>query len=301
MAQRRGIYEIIRDVDRRVIFLFIALSVIIPLLLKPNFPQFPSQLVKDTFAEIDRLEPGERVLFSFDYDPASEPEIQPMATAFLRHCFEQDLKVYITALWPIGQNMAEDTLTAVLPEFPDKVYGIDYVNLGFKPGNQGVINVLLTDIRKLYPTDVNSLAVDDIPMMKGVKSLKDISLIVNASAGYPGLKEWVQFGADPAGIRIIGGSTAVQAPLLYPYIPNQLHGQLGGLKAAAEYEELLDRKLCAKKCGADDACQTTCKDESRPKNKGMLRMGAQAIAHIVIMLFITLGNITYFVDRRKRQ
>jgi hypothetical protein len=142
---------------------------------------------------------------------------------------------------------------------------------------------------------------DQIPMMNGVKSLKDFDLLVNISAGFPGLKEWVQFGADPAGVRIVGGSTAVQAPLMYPYIPNQLNGILGGLKAAAEYEECMDRKFCQKQCGEDQDCTDECKEKFRERNKGKIRMGAQAIAHMVIMLFIIIGNITYFIDRRRER
>lgn len=302
MAAEPGkVYKFIRNIDRRIIFLFIALAVIIPLLVAPDFPQFPTQMVNDTFKEMERLSPGSKLLFAFDYDPASEPELQPMATAWVRHAFANDYKIYIVALWPLGQNMAEDTLNSILPEYPEKKYGVDYVNLGFKSGNQGVINVVLTDFQKMYPTDVNNSALAEIPMMNGVKNLKDMDLIVNISAGMPGLKEWVQFGSDPSGVRIIGGSTAVQAPLMYPYFPKQLNGLLGGLKAAAEYEELLDRKFCKPKCGNDEACVQKCKEGNRLQNKGKMRMGAQAIAHIVIMLFITIGNITFFIDRRREK
>lgn len=302
MAAEPGkLYKIVRDIDRRIIFLFMALAIIIPLLVSPNFPQFPAQMVVDTFEEVDNLPPGSKLLMPFDYDPASEPELQPMATVWMRHAFHNDLKVYILALWPIGQNMAEDTINSVLREFPDKTYGEDYVNLGFKSGGQGVINVMLTDIRKIYPTDVNNKSLDAIPMMAKVKNLKDFDLIINISAGFPGLKEWVQFGSDPSGVRIIGGSTAVQAPLLYPYIPNQLCGLLGGLKAAAEYEECFDRKICGEKCGVSETCKKKCMDESRLKDKGKLRMSAQAIAHIVIMVFILIGNITFFIDRRREK
>ena len=301
MKEKKGFYQWIRDIDRRVIFLFMALAITVPLLISPSFPEFPTQMVLDTFEIVDTLPEGSKVLMPFDYDPASEPEIQPMATAWLRHCFENNLKVYIVALWPIGQNMAEDTLTKILAEYPEKVYGRDYVNLGYKSGNQGVINVMLTDIGKLFPTDVNNTSLDKIPMMKGVKNLKDFDLLINISAGFPGLKEWIQFGADPAGVDIIGGSTAVQAPLLYPYIPNQLNGLLGGLKAVAEYEECLDRKLCDKKCKGNQNCIIECKLELRPRNNGKRRMGAQAIAHLVIMLFITIGNITLFIARRREK
>ena len=61
-------------------------------------------------------------------------------------------------------------------------------------------------------------------MMDGVTNLRDMDLILNISAGYPGLKEWIQFGGDPSGVAIAGGVTAVSAPLLYPYYPAQMFG-----------------------------------------------------------------------------
>ena len=43
------LYERIRDIDRRVVFLFIALSVIIPLLYAVRFPEFPTPMVQGVF------------------------------------------------------------------------------------------------------------------------------------------------------------------------------------------------------------------------------------------------------------
>ena len=48
-------------------------------------------------------------------------------------------------------------------------------------------------------------------------------------SGFPGVKEWIQFGGDPADVPTAGGVTAVEAPLLYPYYPEQLIGLMGGL------------------------------------------------------------------------
>ncbi len=289
------LYEKIRDIDRRIIFLLMGLAVALPLIFTLRFPEFPTPMVKGLFNTIEKLPEGSKILMSFDYDPASEPELQPMATAWFRHCVERGHKVYITALWPIGQDMARQTIQNVKKDMVRKkeetgidlplVYGIDYVNLGYKSGGAGVINVMLTDIEKMFPVDVGNKAVSSIPMMKKVKNLRDFDLIVNISAGSPGLKEWIQFGADPAGVPIVGGSTAVQAPLLYPYYPTQLSGILGGLKSAAEYEKLL----------GDHYPQYS----DIGQCKGRVRMGAQAVAHMVIMLFIIIGNITYFIDRRR--
>ena len=261
---------------------------ILPLIFEIRFPEKATPMVEDVFREVEKLPAGSKVLIAFDYDPASEPELAPMATAWLRQCAIKGHKMYILALWPLGQQMAANTISEVFGKELKNLnlkYGVDYVNLGFKSGGQGVINVILGDFEQLYSTDTNGTSVHDIPMMKNVKNLKSMDLIVNISAGTPGLKEWVQFGSDPAGVPLVGGSTAVQAPLMYPYYPRQMVGMLGGLKGAAEYEQLVQEKY---------------PQFRDPKlNVAIRRMGPQAVAHIVIMAFILIGNITFFIDKRR--
>ncbi len=351
---KKTLYERVRDIDRRLIFLFIALSVIIPLVLDLYFPETATPMVEGVFDKIDSLPDGSRVLIDCSYDPASMPELQPMATAWMRHCFLKKHKVYTTALWPIGQQMAVNTLNDSV-EFMKRldpkrriVYGEDYVNLGFKSGGPGVIKVILTNIGALYSTDINGTNIADIPMMNGVTNLKSFDLIVSISAGFPGSKEWIQFGSDPAGVELVSGSTAVQTPLLYPYYPQQLVGVLGGLKGAAEYESLLfdkvrgrflerlpempemltadiarlqadhslDDKARAQRIGEKNALLVSLRESDLAtlsdrnlaeladgvfgySQKGIRRMGPQAVAHVVIVLFIIIGNVTFFIDRRR--
>ncbi len=328
------IYERIRDIDRRIIFLLIALAVSIPILFQIPFPELTTPMVKKVFDQIETMPAGSKVLVAFDYDPASEPELQPMANSLVRHLALRGCKLYFIALWPVGQNMIEDTFSNVLvPEFPEYVYGVDYVNLGFKSGGEGVIKVVQTNLRKLYTTDGRSAAVDKIEMLEGVTSLRNMRLIVNVSAGYPGLKEWVQYGSDPAGIPIVCGCTAVQAPLFYPYYPNQLLGLLGGIKGAAEYDEILKKnygdqiidrysKALQTSLAAElenleasykghELKQRIAEARARHEQKlqrrqkdvylGLLRMGPQAIAHLVIILLIIIGNITFFIDRSRQK
>jgi hypothetical protein len=47
----------------------------------------------------------------------------------------------------IYAQMIDDNISKVIKsDFPKMVYGEDYVNLGFKSGNEGVIKVIVTDI-----------------------------------------------------------------------------------------------------------------------------------------------------------
>ncbi|HAA50863.1 MAG TPA: hypothetical protein DCE43_14200, partial [Planctomycetaceae bacterium] len=235
-------YHFLNTLDRRWIFLLMGAAVTIPILLELQFPEEATSLAHAVFNEIEQLEEGDPVLLAFDYDPASEGELGPMATAFVRHCCEKKLKIYFIALWPVGPQMIDDSINRVIKtDFPDMVYGEDYVNLGFKPGNEGVIKVIVTDLKQLYTTDDRGTNLDQIPMCRDLVNIQSMDLVAEVSAGYPGVKEWVQYAATPFPdqIQLVAGCTGVGAPLLYPYIPEQLKGLLGAIKGAAEYEKLV--------------------------------------------------------------
>ena len=286
-------YDLLKNLDRRWIFLMMFLAVTVPIYIigrtGKTFPEVPSKLAQQVFHEIERLNPGDPILLSFDYDPASEGELGPMATAFVKHCAEKQLKMYFMALWPVGPQMIDNTIEKVIkPDFPQLVYGTDYVNLGYKSGNEGVIKVIVTNLRELYTTDVKGTSLDNVPMMNGIENVQNFRLVINVSAGYAGTKEWVQYAVTPFPdkIRLVAGCTGVQAPLLYPYIPQQLPGLLGAIKGAAEYE-----KLVIDKYGGDTP---------DPKYlEGLRRMGPQLVAHLLIIALIIVANILYFIEKRR--
>ena len=124
---------------------------------------------------------------------------------------------------------------------PHLEYGVDYVDLGFKSGNEAVIKTIASDFAQYYSTDSKGTAISQIPMMQGVSSLASFDLMLNVSAGYPGSKEWVLYAATPLKKPLVVGCTGVQAPLMYPYIPDQVQGLLGAIKGAAEYEFIVNR------------------------------------------------------------
>ena len=279
--------EKLLNIDKRIIFVFVALSVIIPILFKLTFPEYPTQMTRDIFEAIEEMPKGSKLLFSMDYDPPSEPELGPMSSALLRHTMTRGHKIYFMTLWPTGQQQVTNVIEKLIKvEFPDAKYGVDYLNLGFKAGAQGVITVVNSNIRKLYTSDVHNTPLSKLPMMRNINKLGDFEALINTSGGYPGTKEWIQFGTDPSDIKYIGGVTAVTAPLLYPYYPKQMVGMLGGIKGAAEYEALLAKNF---ERYSDKKYQVA-----------IVRWGPQTVAHIVIVLFIILGNVVFFINKKNK-
>ena len=265
------------SLDRRVIFLVIALVVILPLFIPLGLPIRPTNSSQDVYNAVEKLKAGDKALVSFEYGPSTKPEIHPMAVALLRHLFTKDVKVYITCLWPDGQFMAMEALAQVADTQYGKVYGEDYVLLGYRPGAEAVIKGLVSNIRKVFTVDSRGNFLDDIPMMNGVNQVADFDYLFSASAGYPGTVEWVQYAADPVGITMSTGTTSIQVNEVMPYVQSgQLVGILGGMPGATEYETLI------KQTGI-----------------GTSGMDAQSVAHLVIVAFIVFGNISFFLERRR--
>ena len=267
----------IGKVDRRWIFVVIGLAVLLPLFFPLGLPIRATNATQLVYDAVDDLEPNSKVLVSFEYGPSTKPEIHPMAIGILRHLFTNNQKVYVTCLWPDGQFMAEDALTEIADQEFGLTYGEDYVLLGFRPGNEAVVKGIVSNLRKLYTTDARGTLVDQIPMMANVNKVKDFDFIFSASAGYPGTIEWVQYAADPTGVPMSTGTTSIQVNDVMPYVQSgQVKGILAGMPGAAEYEALIGSP-----------------------GIGTSGMDAQSIAHLVIVIFIVFGNITYFIETRR--
>lgn len=134
------------------------------------------------------------------------------------------------------------------------------------------------DIPGTFPQDFFGTPVAEIPMLSGIRSLRDMGMIVAVSAGYPGVKEWIQQVGTRFNTTIGGGVTAVTAPEMYPYIQSgQLVGLLSGMKGAGEYEQLVDRP-----------------------GLGVAGMVAQSSVHVMVVAFIVFANVVFFLEKRKR-
>ena len=268
--------ERLMNIDRRYIFLLIAFSVVIPMLLKVVFPIFVTPQPKKVYDYIENLPKGSVVMMSFDYGPASLAELQPMAIAVLRHCFSRGLKVIGMALWNVGAPLGEEVFDQVATEY-GRVYGKDYVFLGFRPGSTNVILRMGEGISGVFNTDSRNTPIQQIPMMKNIKTYDDIALVIDFGAGDPGPETWVIYAYGRYGEKIAAGVTGVIISQLYPFLQTgQLIGLIGGLRGAAEYETQVDKPA-----------------------KATQWMSIQSIVHLVIIILVILGNVAYFTSRRR--
>jgi len=266
------------ELTRRILYVLIFLSVLLPLIFHLNLPVAETEVARGVFDLVDKTPEHSKVIISFDFDPSSKPELQPMAVSIVRHCLQKGHKMIFTALWPMGVQMATDAVETVKEGNPELEYGNQYVNLGYKAGGMVTLQKMGKDLRDVFPVDMSGTSIDSLSIMDGVASLNDVDFIISLSAGVPGIKEWIMVGHDKYGRQVAGGTTAVTAPTILPYVndQNQLSGLLGGLKAAAEYEKM-----------------------SGVPGTATRGMDAQSIAHLVIIVFVLIGNVRYHLSQRK--
>jgi hypothetical protein len=265
-------------IDRRVIFLVIGLCTLIPLLYPVGLAIKVSPEVKGVYDYIEALPEGSVFLLSLDFDPASKPELYPQAVALLHHAFKKNLRVIGMTLWLPGTGMANEVVSRVARE-DGKVPGKDYVFLGWSPGGSSVIINMGQDLYKAFPTDYNNQPTSELPVLKGVQSLRDVTYVVSLAAGSTGIETWYVFGKDKYKFELGGGCTGVIAPGLYPLLRSgQLNGLIGGLRGAAEYEVLIGRK-----------------------DKAVAGMDAQSATHFAIIVLVILCNVFYLLIRASKQ
>ncbi len=252
---------------RYIIYTLVFIAVGLPIILGLKAPVKPSPPVKMAYDFIESLNPDDFVIIGVDFGPSTMPEMNPMYEAILEHLFRKKVKIAILSLQSaLDLPNGVQVLQKVAKRHNAK-YGIDYVNLGYKPGLEAVIVSIGKEIRDIFPEDALGNPLDSLPMFRDIHNYDDIALVIDlASGGTYG--SWIQFAQARYGANLIVGVTAVMGPETYPYIQsNQLKGMLAGLKGAAEYESLI------KKPGL-----------------GTRGMPAQAFVHILIILFILWGN-----------
>ncbi len=263
--------------DRRFVYILVALAVIIPMLFRVNLPVSVSEPTQKLYDYIEALPSDSTIILAFDYGPSSLAELNPMAKSLLRQCFDNDVRVIALTLYPDGTTLAS-TLIQEIAEEKGAVDGEDYVFLGFRPGATQVILGMGSDISSVFETDYSGKATTEIPMMKDITNYAQISLLIDLASG-SSTEVWITYANVQYNLQIAAGVTGVIISQMYPYLQTgQLVGLISGILGAAEYERLIDVPA-----------------------KGMLWINIESFVHLLIVGLVVAGNIIFFNQRRREE
>lgn len=270
------------SIDRRWVFLILAIFVVLPLIFGFQVKPIVSDEVKAVYDFVESLQPGQNLLVAIDYDPNALAELHPMAFAIMEQALAKKLKLVTLTLSQNGAGMAESAVKSVVDSVTTyhgftPQYGTDYVFLGYRPYYALVILGMGQNFRIPFPQDYYNTPLDSLPLMKGIQNYDQIAGVIDIT-GSNVADAWIANGNGRYGVKVALGLTGVSASDYYPfYQSRQILGLMGGMKGAAEYEFLA-------------------------KNPGpaMEAMGVQTFAHLVIIGFIIIGNIGFFLDKREK-
>ncbi len=265
--------------DVRWIWLILLIVITIPLFKPLGLPIKVSPEVIDYVETIDALPKGSVIWIGADYDPGSSAENNPQLAATFKHAMKRDLKVVILSLWPGAPDLVQSVIDPIA-ESMGKIYGVDYVNLGYKPAGGVVLRTMTRDIRQgAGNVDHAGTPLDKLPLMQEITALtkEQVALVISINTGSPGYGDYLNYVAEPLGIPFLSAPTMGMVTGQLPfYRSGQIKGLLPGLSGAAQYEQWLGEPGLA-----------------------CTQMDAQSLGHVIILAFIALGNIGYLASRSK--
>lgn len=267
-----------RSVDRRVINTLVVLVLAFPILVRFPLPMVPFNETKKLKEYVDSLAPGKLVVIACDWEAGTKGECEPLTAAMIDYLFRRGQPFAIFSLVPQGTELGQGVAERLAVKHR-KQYGVDWINWGYRPQVVTTLIAMMNDVPGLLKKDIRDVDLTTYPMMKGVKSLRDVGLIYEVT-GTSLVEAYVQFCA---GVPLAEGCTAVMGPEMYPYMQSgQMKGLLVGLGGAAQFETVTDFR----------------DEEGQLGGQGLRGMGSQSLGHLLVMVLIVLGNLGLWAERR---
>jgi hypothetical protein len=172
----------IERIDRRVLYWVLILLIVVPTLSPIGLPIPISEMSRKFYTALQAVPNGGVVLLDCSLSVGSLPEIGPGGEVMGKYLATKPVKVII---WSVtnaeGPMLAEQY---VVPSFQKagKKYGTDYVNLGYIPGEDITLAKLAADISYIKK-DYHGTDTAQLPLLKDVKTAKDVALAIVIEAG----------------------------------------------------------------------------------------------------------------------
>jgi len=282
--------KVLNNLDRRFLYLMLAIVIAIPLLFPVISKMLPKPAITgptksfyQTVEEVakDPASQNKIAIVSCNFGAGTLAENLSQCEAVVRHLMMRKIKFAIFCFNdPQGRALGQQVVDKLAKEYSYE-YGRDYVNFGYRPAGAAValLKTAVSDLPGALGKDSKGTPISEVPCMKGVKSVNEVSLIVEIAAAAT-LDVWVQFfqraGKQP--IPTVYCPTSVMATEAIPMLETgQLQGMLIGLKGASEYELLLEKEGFASAASA-----------------------SLSLSHLLIIVLIAVGNVGMFMEKKQR-
>ena len=215
--------EKLLQLDRRLIYLFVAVSLSIPLILEWRLPPAPMPTADRFFEVVEQLEPSPEkiVLIASDWGPGTQAENREQTKIAIEHLMRKRIPFAMISVYTLATPFLEEVPREVAKRLSAEhdgqtwEYGKDWVNFGFQPGGYLMVEGLAKakNWHEHLKTDVNGTPLEDIEVMKGVKSIRNVELLMEFTGLVGVFNYWLQFfqveGYSP---KFVHGCTSITIP-----------------------------------------------------------------------------------------
>lgn len=275
-----GMAKKISELDHRIIFGIVFVVITIPLITPIILPFPVTSYTRDYWHYISETIPdGSVVGHQSHIGPSNDPQLGSGNTLTIAKLFQKECKIMFFSLDEQAPSLTKDYIANAEKIIGrDLEYGVDYVRLGFIPGEEIGLVALLDNIPAyMGGIDMYGNALADMPIMDGIVTGGDIKDAIWAG-GAKGSEDYAirQWGSQ-YGTRMASILITMMMPAIMPYLPTgQLQGVLSGLSGSAEMEFLM-------------------------KEPGLAYSQRLAVSMGGLMFFtlLVIGNASYMLSRRR--
>lgn len=270
--QTKTIWDVLLSVDRRILYLLLFLTISAFLLLPLRLPATITSPARAVYDTIEALQPGDMVMISSNWSASTIAENGPQLEALLTHLMRKQVHFTIMSNEAQARNLSR-RIAETVAERNGYVYGQQWAHLGFYTNLVAAIKGMANNLTEAAKQDVKGTPIKDIPVLQNINSLKDYKLVIDVTPSGT-MPAWISY--RPPNLKVAYFPTSVMAAEGYTYLDSgQLVGMVTGAKGAQEYETMLDIQ-----------------------GLGGPFANAISFSHVLILIFIALGNIALFMSRR---
>jgi len=269
-------YKRLMGIDRRILYIIMAVAITFPMFAPIGLPVPEDVVAKAAYDYIANLPAGSNVLYAYDLSASGLTECKPASDVFIDLSFSKGHNVFLMALWAEGNNFSSLWADPIAKKH-NAEYGKNYINLGYVPAYASFLEQSRTDLSAALNGGIDKFGakLSTFPIMKNVTKAKDFDAVFSFNTGDPGPTAWIQQWNATEGVAILSSCTSVSTPTMVNYYQSGLlKGNVGGLAGAA-YAEVLHGV----------------------KGSATGGMDSQSLGHVIIILFLILGNIGYFAAK----
>ena len=238
--RKRSVFKKLDEPPSWVFFIVPIILIVIPMIYPIGIPFGATEYTLRTHKVLNDLPPGSVVVMEHMAMPMHWDMLGPSMIAVNRFLWSRGIKVIHYCLEPTGT--AVPMLKAVMDAEPTRFgakYGEDYVVFGLVAGGEVGMASFAADMWKTFPVDYYGNPTENIPIMKNVKSAKDVKLVI-VDIAYCTQIDWtVRQWARNYGIPIVCITSWGCVPTVLPYYPREVVGILADVEGGAEFERLI--------------------------------------------------------------